>query len=138
MLLKRPEKSFGRGAREIANILHAGAKLKVDSHHDLMRRLLEDALSMSGGFGAQEAANSIWAVATMGKDDPRIVIGLARVCMDKVRNFNPQEAGNSIWAVAMLGVTDPHVISSLSQACVDSNVKEEEYLKRKLSERAAT
>ena len=26
MWLKRPEKSFGRGAREIANILHAGGK----------------------------------------------------------------------------------------------------------------
>jgi hypothetical protein len=36
MWLKRPEKSFGRGAREIANILHAGAKVKVDSHHDVI------------------------------------------------------------------------------------------------------
>jgi hypothetical protein len=39
MWLKRPEKSFGREARNVANILHAGAKLKVDFHHDVMIRL---------------------------------------------------------------------------------------------------
>ena len=37
MWLKRPERSFGRGPREIANILHAGAKLRVDSHDEMMR-----------------------------------------------------------------------------------------------------
>ena len=36
MWLKRPEKSFGRDARAVANILHAGAKVKVDSHHDVI------------------------------------------------------------------------------------------------------
>jgi len=30
MWINRPEGSFGRGPREIANILHAGAKLRVD------------------------------------------------------------------------------------------------------------
>jgi predicted lipoprotein len=118
MWLKRPETSFGREARAVANILHAGAKLKVDSHHDVMKRLLNEALRMSEGFQAQEAANSIWAVATMGVDDSRIVNGLARACVARVRDFNPQDAANSIWAVATLGVTDKHVISSLSKACV--------------------
>jgi hypothetical protein len=83
-----------------------------------MRRLFEEALRMSGGFEAQHAANSIWAVATMGVDDPRIVNGLARACEDKVKDFSSQDAANSIWVVAKLGVTDPHVNSSLSQACV--------------------
>jgi len=119
MWLKRPEWSFGREARAVANILHAGAKLKVDSHHDVMRRLFEEALRMSGGFGAQEAANSIWAVASMGVDDSRIVNGLSRACADRVKDLNPQNAANSIWAVATLSVTDQQVISSLSQACAD-------------------
>jgi hypothetical protein len=83
-----------------------------------MKRLLNEALRMSEGFQAQEAANSIWAVATMGVDDSRIVNGLARACVARVRDFNPQDAANSIWAVATLGVTDKHVISSLSKACV--------------------
>jgi hypothetical protein len=116
--LKRPKKSVGRDSRGVSNIVHAGAKLRVDSHHYVMRRLLEETLRMSGGYNAQDAANSIFAVATMGVDDPRIVNGLARACVTRVRDFNPQDAANSIWAVATLGVTDPHVISSLSQACV--------------------
>ncbi len=37
MWLNRPEKSFGREARAVANILHAGAKLRVDSHNEVMR-----------------------------------------------------------------------------------------------------
>jgi hypothetical protein len=41
MWLKRPERSFGRGPREIANILHAGAKLRVDSHNEVMRKVGE-------------------------------------------------------------------------------------------------
>ena len=73
---------------------------------------------MCRGYNAQDAANSIWAVATMGVDDPRIVNGLANACVDKVREFNSQNAANSLWAVATLGVTDAHVISSLSDACV--------------------
>ncbi len=39
---------------------HAGAKLRVDSHNEVMRRLLDEALRMcggGGGFNAQEASN---------------------------------------------------------------------------------
>jgi len=111
MWLKRPEKSFGREARNVANILHAGAKLKVDFHHDVMIRLLDEALGMSSGFEAQGIANSIWADATMSVDDPRIVNGLATACVDRARDFNPQEAANSIWAVASLGVTVCDLVS---------------------------
>jgi len=89
MWLRRPERSFGRGPREIANILHAGAKLRVDSHNEVMRRLFDEALRMSGGFEAHHASNSIWAAATMGVEDPRVVSGLARACVDRVKDFNP-------------------------------------------------
>ena len=57
---------------------------------------------MSEGFQAQEAANSIWAVATMGVDDSHIVNGLARACVARVRDFNPQDASDSILAIASL------------------------------------
>jgi hypothetical protein len=45
--LKRPEESFGRDSRGVANIMHAGAKLKVDSRRDVMMRLLDEASRMS-------------------------------------------------------------------------------------------
>ena len=87
MWLKRPERSFGGEARNVANILHAGAKLRVDSHNEVMRRLFDEALRMCGGFEAQGASNTIWAAATMGVDDPRVVNGLARACVDRVRDL---------------------------------------------------
>jgi hypothetical protein len=58
MWLKRPEKSFGREARAVANILHAGAKLRVNSHNEVMRRLFDEALRMCGGFEAQGGSNN--------------------------------------------------------------------------------
>jgi hypothetical protein len=47
MWINRPEGSFGREARNIANILHAGAKLRIDSHNEVMRRLFEEAMRLS-------------------------------------------------------------------------------------------
>jgi hypothetical protein len=41
MWINRPEGSFGREARAIANILHAGAKLRIDSQNEVMRKLFE-------------------------------------------------------------------------------------------------
>ena len=47
MWINRPEGSFGREARNIANILHAGAKLRIDSQNEVMRRLFEEAMRLS-------------------------------------------------------------------------------------------
>ena len=58
MWLKRPQTSFGREARNVSNILHAGAKLKVDPHNDVMTRLFDEALRMCGGFEAQGGSNN--------------------------------------------------------------------------------
>jgi hypothetical protein len=52
MWLNRPEGSFGREARAIANILHAGAKLRIDSQNEVMRRLFDEAMRLSDGFEA--------------------------------------------------------------------------------------
>jgi len=118
MWLKRPENSFGREARNVANILHAGAKLKVDSHHKLIQRLYDESLKMCSRFNAQEAANTFWAAATMSVDDPRIVSGLTRACVDLVKDFNGHDAANTIWAAAKLSISDTNDINSLTQACI--------------------
>ena len=46
MWLTRPEGSFGREARAIANILRAGAKLRIDSRNEVMRRLFDEAVRL--------------------------------------------------------------------------------------------
>jgi hypothetical protein len=85
MWINRPEGSFGREARNIANILHAGAKLRIDSQNQVMRRLFDEAMRLSDRFEAQHASNIIWAAATMALEDARVVDALARACVDRVR-----------------------------------------------------
>ena len=110
--LKRPEGSFGKGAREIANILHAGAKVRVDCDTDVIRLLFDKAVDMSGGFEAQEASNAIWAAASLGMKETRVIHALARACVDRVREMNPQNASNALWSIATLKVSDDPVITA--------------------------
>ena len=119
MWLNRPEGSLGRGAREIANILHAGAKLRVDSQNEVMRKLFDEAIRLSDGFEAQGASNAIWAAATMALEDARVITALTQACVNRVRVFNAQGASNALWSIATLKVSDDRVITALSQACVD-------------------
>jgi hypothetical protein len=119
MWLNRPEGSFGREARNIANILHAGAKLRIDSQNEVMRRLFDEAMRLSDGFEAQEAANAIWAAATLDLENDRVINALARACVDRVRVFNAQDASNALWSIATLKVSDDRVITALSQACIE-------------------
>jgi hypothetical protein len=106
MWLNRPEGSFGREARAIANILHAGAKLRIDSQNEVMRKLFDEAMRLSDTFEAQHASNAIWAAATMALEDKRVVDALARACVDRFRVFNAQDASNALWSIATLKVSD--------------------------------
>jgi hypothetical protein len=119
MWLNRPEGSFGRDARGIANILHAGAKIRVDPQNEVMRKLFYEAMQLSDGFEAQGASNAIWAAATVALEDARVITALTQACVDRVRDMNPQNACNSLWSIATLKVSDDRVISALTQACID-------------------
>jgi hypothetical protein len=110
MWLNRPEGSFGRGAREIANILHAGAKLRVDPQNEVIRLLFDKAVELSDGFEAQGASNAIWAAASLGMKETRVINALTRACVDRVRVFNAQEASNALWSIATLKVSDDNAI----------------------------
>ena len=96
MWINRPEGSFGREARAIANILHAGAKLRIDSQNEVMRKLFGEAIRLSDGFDAQNASNAIWAAATMALEDARVINALSRACVDRVREMKAQEASNAL------------------------------------------
>ena len=53
-----PRGSFGRGGRQVANILYSAARLRlVDG--ELVRELAVEAVAMAPTFNAQEAANSL-------------------------------------------------------------------------------
>jgi hypothetical protein len=67
-------------------------------------------------FNSQEAANSIWAIATLGITDPHVISSLCEACVARVRDFNPQDASNALWSAAVLNITDKdyHVSSHCS------------------------
>jgi hypothetical protein len=67
-------------------------------------------------MNAQDAANSLWAVATMGVSDEAIIAPLVHACVERTRNMNAQGAANSLWALAVLGVLDEVVVEPLAIA----------------------
>jgi hypothetical protein len=67
-------------------------------------------------FNPQEAANSIWAIATLGITDPHVISSLCEACVARVRDFNPQDASNALWSAAVLNITDKDITYSLTAA----------------------
>jgi len=116
--LGRPVGSIGREARNIANILHAAAKLGLDPLHEVFQQLLDEAIVMSHHFEAQGAANTLWAIATLQVEELRIIDPLLEACVKTVMNMKSQELANSFWAAAKLNV-ECVKINSLASACID-------------------
>ena len=117
--LGRPVGSIGREARNISNILHAGAKLEVDPCNEVFQRLLDEAVILSNKFEAQGAANTLWAVATLQVEESRVIDPLVKACMRSSIHMKVQEVANSLWAIAKLNVTSSNAINSLTEACIN-------------------
>ena len=67
---------------------------------------------------AQEAANCVWAAATLGLSDASVAVPLVGTCVRLVPSFNEQNAANSVWAAAKLGLSDASIAVPLARACV--------------------
>ena len=116
--LRHPRGGTGRDARGAAGALYALAKVNAHrvrlpadiSSHINVQALNADvgreACHMSRDFNAQEAANSLWAAATLGIRDDAIVGALAAACVAQSRTFIAQDAANSLWAAAAIGMRD--------------------------------
>jgi hypothetical protein len=92
--------------------------LKVSDAH-VISALAQACADRVRDFNPQNAANSIWAIATLKVSDANVIAALAQACVDRVRDFNAQAAANSIWAIATLNVSDAQIITTLAQACID-------------------
>ena len=120
--LNRPFSSYGRNARCCANIMHAGAKLHIDSNYSLYSDLCEVAILMADEFSPQQVSNCIWAVAKVGLSitGVKIVAVLISRCMAKAYEFIPQHVSNCLWAVATIGVsiTGEEAVHVLISRCI--------------------
>jgi hypothetical protein len=111
------EGSFGREARNAANILHAAAKIgAVDG--EVLSRVANEAARLSRDFNSQNAANSLWSCATLGVSDASIVRPLSEAAarLAPSRDFNSQCAANCLWSCATLGVSDASIVRPLAEA----------------------
>jgi hypothetical protein len=81
----------------------------------IVRHLAAACVERAVEFNPQNAANSLWAVATLGLRDVAIVRPLADACVAQSGAFQAQGAVNSLWAAATLGLSDYSVFAG---ACV--------------------
>jgi hypothetical protein len=81
----------------------------------MVRPLAEAAVRLAPSFNAQGAANSLWAVATLGLDERRIVRPLAEAAVRLAPSFHAQGAANSLWAAASLELPSV-VVDTLASA----------------------
>ena len=88
--LQRPDGS-GRNA---ANLLHSAAKVRPSAA--LVSDLAHAAVRVAQSFNAQNAANSLWALATLGVSDAGVVTALAHAAVRAAPSFNAQGATNSL------------------------------------------
>jgi hypothetical protein len=109
--------TLGRGARQAANTLNAAAKLSLlAAQHPLVMEVARAAASDAPSFNAQEAANSLWAVAKLGLADMAVVGPLSKAAVRLAPEMNAQGAANSLHAVAKLGLADVAIVGPLSKA----------------------
>eukprot|EP00798_Chlamydomonas_sp_ICE-L_P016471 gene16471-22693_t len=67
-------------------------------------------------FNAQDVANTLWALATLGYQDSAFLIKLVAQTRLKLQDadFNPQNMANSAWALAVLGHYDSRFLYELT------------------------
>jgi len=102
--LNRKYASIGRDARSCANIMHAWAKLHVDTNTPLYKDLCDVAIVMVSDFNAQEVCNCLWSIATLGMSTSSEILipRLISQCIAKVHEFNAQKVSNCLWSIAKL------------------------------------
>ncbi len=94
----------GGQPRELSSALWAIAKLGLGGCSAIVR----DLAAMVGtvmplrSFSSQDICNILWALATIGTRDPRLVDALLSEAERKLRDFNSQDLANTVWALAKL------------------------------------
>jgi hypothetical protein len=121
--LNRAFGSIGRDARGCANILQAGAKLRIDTSVSLYKDLCDVAILFANKLDPQGMSNSIWAIATLGVDFSGLALVpvLIKRCISLSAELDAHCIANCLWSVATLGVkiTGEDVVHFLFTRCLE-------------------
>jgi len=63
----------------------------------------------------QGVSNIMWALASVGHVDARLMGRLARHCRDQLPSYDVQALANCLWACATLGYREPGFVGALAQ-----------------------
>jgi hypothetical protein len=75
--------------------------------------LAKSCVSHKDLFTSQDAANSLWAAATLRVSDVFVIDTLVQAFLEHIELCKVQEAVNALWSLATLGVSDADVISAI-------------------------
>ena len=106
------------GTRELANIAHASAKMRLGRNQDaraIVRSLDQHAEWLVTNGEPQTIANSVWACAALGLPSPHLFCELEKRASWLVQNGTPQAIANSAWACATLGVKSPQLFGEIDK-----------------------
>ena len=102
----KPLSEFGQGARSVANIAHALAKMRQPSS-TIMNTIKNNAVFLVSSSSPQEIANTAWSFATIGVKAPGLFEEIEKQAPRIVKEGKPQEIANTAWAAATLGHSAP-------------------------------
>ena len=106
VMTSSPLSEFGEGARHVANVMHALAKLK-QPNKAIMSKVNEEAEWMVKAGEPQHIANTAWAFATMDVKAPELFKEIETRASFLVKEGKPQHIANTAWAAATLGHSAP-------------------------------
>jgi hypothetical protein len=101
-----PELRHFGGVREVSNIMHALAKLKVPSKDiaGILNAVDSDSEWLMKSGQPQAVANTAWAFATLNVPAQSLFKKIDERASFLVENWNPQEIANTAWAFATLNI----------------------------------
>ena len=111
---------LGKDPRQLANIVHAIAKMKLEGNSSVMNimRFMEDGKTTKWLFEngtPQNVANCIWACGSLRLESPNLFRLLDQRSKWLFQHGDSQNIANCVWACGTLGISSPNLFRLLDQ-----------------------
>lgn len=98
--------------RELANCAHSWAKLKYNPGSFALEALCDVMLWKVGTVNTQEAANTLWALASLGHYHRPILVTLSTYFLQNLEHSNPADIANILYAFKELHFKPTHFLDA--------------------------
>ncbi len=105
--IRRSENEGERSQRGLTPQLEA-----LMPHLSVLNRTLQERI---GELDGRNVANAVWAIATIGLKDEKLLTALSRRAVEKAKYFSPRDVALSSWGFAALGFRDEALFRAISR-----------------------